>query len=170
MLVVHLTQQVHLLGQVLVNKRGKWQKFSFICVFFLIPNLQPFTYPRHLTLLKSVVVHPELMTSTKWICNHLSSAFENVLKLQHSPVSHTHSFETVISAVDKTSDGHCMRTRVRQTYEDYHINLDKSSSQQPTHCREQIKALIYVKLLHAMSSNSNQSALSAKIKYLNSEI
>lgn len=28
MLVVHLTQQLHLLGQVLKSKRGKWQKFG----------------------------------------------------------------------------------------------------------------------------------------------
>ncbi len=63
--------------------------------------------------------------------------------------------------MSKNSGRHSMKTRVSETCEDYHINLDKSSGHRHSQCRKQIKALIFVDLQHTMSSNSNGSALSA---------
>lgn len=73
---------------------------------------------------------------------------------QHSHVSHTSA---------ETSGGHCVRMRVSETYEDYHINLDKPSSHRPSQCRKQINALMFGDLLHAMFSTSNRSALSTYV-------
>lgn len=102
--------------------------------------------------------------TVNWCCSCVQLNDFSLIKSQYVRCS-------LASHIGETGGGLCVRMRVSEMYEDYHINLDKSSSHQPSNWRKQIKALIFVDLLHAMSSNSNRSALSAcaKMKHLTAE-